>query len=50
MPFEGKEVLSFGISKKYTHFVLPTDNPSPFNVCKQLVVSGELVKILLRAF
>lgn len=49
MHFEGKQGLSFGISKKYRHLVLPTDSPSPFNVCKQLVVCGELVNSLLRA-
>lgn len=47
--FEGKQVLSFGISKKCVRFILPTDNPPPLTVCKQFVVCGKLVNSLLRA-
>lgn len=49
MHFEEKQLLLFGISKKYMHFILHTNNASHFNSCKQLTVSGEVVNGLLRA-
>lgn len=49
MRFEEKQLLLFGASKKYMHFILPTDNASHFNGCEQLAVCGEVVNSLLRA-